>query len=374
MKNEMKRENRNESVRLSLRDGVERLAVRLLMNLPGPVQILLSGRKAVVHENNTLSPQLQLMLAMRARRKRKPLSEISLEQARRGLLRDSQVHAARPIAVGAVSDLQIPAAHGLITARHYSPAAAAGSGPVPLLVFFHGGGFALCDLETHDAPCRYLCQRMGMQILSVDYRLAPEFPFPAALEDAFTSWVWAEKNAMKLGVDPERISIGGDSAGANLAAVVCQLAAAEAQKLPLAQLLFYPVTDRTRHYASMDHFAEGFFLTRADIEYFKELYAPEAKVPDFRLFPLIAKSLSGQPPAVVVTAGFDPLRDEGEAFAEALGRAGVRTDLLRLPSMIHGFMNFMEISSECRDAMAKSADHFTALCTALGASNRSSNA
>jgi acetyl esterase len=237
--------------------------------------------------------------------------------------------------VAIVRDLTLPGAAGEVGARLYHP-----GGEPPLIVFFHGGGWVIGDLETHDGLCRSLADRADAAVLAVDYRLAPEHPFPAAVDDAMAAARWAAANAADLGADPTRVAVAGDSAGGNLAAIVAQELRGEVDLA--AQILLYPVVDCDFDRPSYKENAEGYFLTREAMEWFFGHY-----VPDFgsrahpKVSPLRNDDLSGLPPAVVVTAGFDPLRDEGDAYAEALADAGVEVRHLRYPDQIHGFVGFI---------------------------------
>jgi acetyl esterase len=227
-----------------------------------------------------------------------------------------------------------------------------------LLVFFHGGGFVFGDLDTHDGVCRLLCRHAGAHLLAVDYRLAPEHPFPAAVEDARGALSWAWAHAHELGADPARLGVAGDSAGGNLAAVVSQLAARDGGPAPVLQLLIYPATDSTRRRRSRELFGEGLFLTDANMSWFEASYLGSVGDPnghDPRASPLLASDLSGLAPALVVTAGLDPLRDEGEDYANALRAAGTPVALRRFPGFIHGFISAAGISRACRDAVIEVA-------------------
>ena len=209
-------------------------------------------------------------------------------------------------------------------------------GVVPTLVFFHGGGFVIGDIDSYDSQCRLLCRDGGVAVLSVEYRLAPEDPFPAAPEDAIAVTAWALDNADRLGGDPDRVAVGGDSAGGNLAANATQ-ALRDHQPVLAAQLLIYPVTDFTSERPSHEENGDGLFLTLDDMEWFRSLYVGDGPVDDPRVSPLLAEDLSGLPPAIVITAELDPLRDDGEAYAEALEEAGVPVTRRRFDSLIHGF-------------------------------------
>jgi acetyl esterase len=222
------------------------------------------------------------------------------------------------------------------------------------MVYLHGGGFVMGDLDTHDEACRILSRHGMMHVLSVGYRLAPEHPFPAALDDAWSAWQWACTHAARFGADGNRIAIGGDSAGGNLAAVTAQRIIASGERPPSAQLLLYPATDGHADVSrpSRELFGDGLFLTNADREAFTKAYIGGTTVAsdDPRVSPLRARDLAGQPPALVVTAGFDLLRDEGEAYADALRAAGNRVELRRYPSMSHGFFNLTGICRGAREA------------------------
>jgi acetyl esterase len=313
--------------------GLLRVAERLPPALLQPLSRAADG--AVVH------PEIALLLGLQRLLGTRQLSGANVNKARERMRRDARVHSGRPIPVGAVHELTYAGAAGPLRARHYVPR---GGERAPLLLFFHGGGFALGDLDTHDLPCRALCAQGNLHVLSVEYRLAPEAPFPAAVEDAYAAFRFARENAARLGADPARIAVGGDSAGGNLAAVATLLAKQRGEPLPALQLLIYPAVDSTRDSDSIAGFAEGLFLTRADIHWFREAYLRDVDRSDPRVSPLLAKDLSGLPPTIVLSAGFDPLRDEGEAYARALEAAGNRVVLRRFPQLIHGFINLGALS------------------------------
>jgi acetyl esterase len=340
---------------LTFLERLEHRVARTLMHLPPALLVRLSGRPQVVHEGLTLHPEVQFLLALRERMGAVALSALPPEQGRRLLRREALVHVGEPVEVGAVRELVLDTVHGPLKARHYAPVR--GSERRPLLVFLHGGGFVLGDLETHDAACRLLCRHAELHVLAVDYRLAPEHPFPAGLEDASAAFAWARAHAEELGADPARIAVGGDSAGGNLAAALSQLAVREGTPVPALQLLLYPALDRTVDRESMGHFAEGFFLTRADIAWFHDHYTGTvgADRSDPRISPLVCRELSGLPPALVITAGFDPLRDEGEAYAAALQAAGTPVTLRRFDGLVHGFANMVGVSQACRATVVEIA-------------------
>jgi acetyl esterase len=239
------------------------------------------------------------------------------------------------VACANVEDLSIPGPETPIPVRVYRPE---GTGPFPVIVFFHGGGWVIGSLDTHDGGCRVLANDVGAVVVSVDYRMAPEHRFPAAVDDCFAALRWAHEHAPELGGDPERVMVAGDSAGGNLAAVVAQLAR-DAGGPPLVfQLLVYPVTDHEFTSASMEDNAVGYFLTRDDMRWFYGHYLrSEADGDDPRVSPLRNPDLRGLPPAYVITAEYDPLRDQGIAYAEALRAAGNDVEAKTYPGMFHGF-------------------------------------
>jgi len=345
-------------------DRLGSLFMSALCALPERAQLLLSRRASIALDGNTLAPEIQLLIAVNERRGELVLT--TPEQLRKQQREAALLIAGRKTRVGSVRDLEIDGAVGKLRARHYAPERGEGA---PLLVFFHGGGFVFGDLDTHDSPCRVLCRHGGMHVLAVDYRLAPENPFPAPVEDARAALRWAQEHAAELGADPARVGVGGDSAGANLSAAVSLVAAQDGGPSPACQMLIYPAVDRTTKWPSIDLFAEGFFLTRASIAWFHRQYSGGASAggdSDPRLHPLVAESHVGVAPALVVTAGFDPLRDEGEAYAAALQAAGTVTVLRRFDSLIHGFFNLVGVSPICRDAVIEIAGMTRALF-AIGA-------
>jgi acetyl esterase/lipase len=333
---------------LSLR--AQQWAARTLDGLPPSMQVRLSGRAPVQVDGETLAPEVQLALAMLERRREPPPETLSPDEARRRRRRLSAVYAGKPTPVGAVADLDLDAG---LRARHYAPAEP--GDPHPLLVYYHGGGFTYGDLETHDGVCRILCRHAGAHVLAIDYRLAPEHPFPAAVEDARAALRWAFANAQALGADPQRVGVGGDSAGGNLAAVVSHLAARDGGPAPTLQLLIYPATDFSRRRRSRELFGEGFLLTNSEMDWFETNYlgAERTHARDPRASPLLADDLSGLAPAYVVTAAFDPLRDEGEEYAEALRVAGTPVTLRRFPGFIHAFIAGAGVSRNARDALVE---------------------
>lgn len=248
-----------------------------------------------------------------------------------------------------VAEVRSETIAGSIPVRVYSPSSAT---PVPTIVVFHGGGFVTGTLDSHDLVARRLSVDVGAVVVSVDYRLAPEHPFPAAVDDAEAAVRWVIAHLAEYGNDPSRVAVSGDSAGANLATVAAQLLAADGIQLA-AQQLVYPTTDAVGEYASADAYADGYFLRRADMNWFAEHYLgvsaddPRALelAADPRFSPLRVASLAGQPPAVIATAEFDPLRDQGDAYAAALSAAGVHVEHRQFTGLIHGFLGMSAISA-----------------------------
>ncbi|MCU1423193.1 MAG: Alpha/beta hydrolase fold-3 domain protein [Microbacteriaceae bacterium] len=325
----------------------EAAVLRGALGLPERVQRLLGGR-AVVRDGQTLAPDLQLMLRLQRITREVGAETLPLAGGRLAIRHHAVLTGGRQ-PIGATRDLPV----GDLRGRSYTPRDA--PAPGPLLVFFHGGGFMYGDLDSHDAACRFLAERSGVRVLAVDYRLAPEDPFPAAYDDAVAAYRWALANAASLGADPARIAVGGDSAGGNLAAGVGLAAAAEG--LPLAfQLLIYPTTDADRDTESLRMFGDGFYLTSAFMDLANASYVPAGMDGrDPRVSPLFAELPAGMAPALVVTAGFDPLRDEGEAYARRLADAGVEVELRRFCDQIHGFVNIVGVGRSSRAANAEIA-------------------
>jgi len=332
----------------TLRARAEAPALRGALRLPDRALRVLSGRR-VVSDGQTLDPEMQMVLRMRRLLKEPPVEQLPLPAGRMAMRRQCRL-AGGTQPIGSVRDLS---AAGL-PARLYTPtdpstdAAARG----PLLLFLHGGGFVYGDLDTHDAVCRFLAERSQVRVLAVDYRRAPEHPFPGPVDDAMAAYTWAREHAADLGVDAERIAVGGDSAGANLATVLCLRAREEGVPQPRLQLLLYPVTDFSQELASRFEYAEGFWLTKTFIDRCRAAYLPrDVDAADPVLSPLQAKDLDGLAPASVTTAGFDPLRDEGEAYARRLSDDGVEVQMTRQPGLLHGFANMVGASSAARAAM-----------------------
>ena len=259
--------------------------------------------------------------------------------------------------VALVCAASAPGPHGAIPLRIYRPmenkAGGSRDAVLPVLVFYHGGGWVIGDLDTHDTLCRELCNGSGACVVAVDYRLGPEHRFPAAVDDCVAATYWVQREAAALKIDPARIAVGGDSAGGNLAAVVA-IAARDAGDLPLVyQLLIYPATDARRNAPSHRANGEGYLLTRDSIAYFHDHYTGDATHDlDWRASPVLAPSLANLPPALVLTAGFDPLRDEGMQYAVRLTEAGNHAMYVCFERQIHGFITMGRVLDEANTAVA----------------------
>ena len=228
---------------------------------------------------------------------------------------------------------------GAIKYRRYRPLGVE-AGSLPTLIYYHGGGFVIGTIETHDSTCRRLANRSRCQVISIDYRLSPEHPFPAPIDDGIAAFRHVRDNAAALGADPARLAVGGDSAGGAMAAVVCQAMRDAREAGPAFQMLIYPATDSSQESGSRKSFAEGYFLSKGLMDWFWNAYVPAGTdLSDLRLSPLLAKDFTGLPPAFVLTAGYDPLRDEGRAYANRLIDAGVKTTYVNYPGTIHGFFS-----------------------------------
>jgi len=259
--------------------------------------------------------------------------------------------AAPALDVGSVHDQSIPGPAGAIPIRVYSPP---GRGPFPVLINFHGGGWVIGDLETADAVSREFCRRAGCVVVSVDYRLAPEHRFPAAVDDSYAATCWVAEHAAQFNGDPKRIAVGGESAGANLAAVVSHMARDRHGPAIAFQLLAYPVTAAKFDTASYQANADGYLLTRAGMEWFWDNYCPNvAERANPLATPLNAKNFAKLPAALILTAEYDPLRDEGEAYAAKLEAAGTTVECVRFDGLIHDFLAMSQQLSAVKPAMDK---------------------
>ena len=319
----------------------------LVLKAPGWLLLRFSGGAQQQRGHRKLLPAFQFICTI-IERVLPPIETLSASEMRKQ--QDDSPLDFDPLPRNAprTKDHAVPVEGGEIRVREYVPNGAAGA--LPTLVYFHGGGWVIGNIESHNAFCSRLTGISRCRVFSVDYRLAPEFRFPVPLQDCEAAFDWVRSNAEQLGVDPARIAAGGDSAGGNLTAALCISRKAAGKTLPCFQLLIYPCTDFAFTTPSFDECGSGFFLTRAMMEWFRGHYLPSED--DWKnplASPLLAEDLSKHPPAVVVTAGFDPLRDEGEAYAGRLEASGVEVTRRSYDAFIHGFAN-MGLVPEARAA------------------------
>jgi acetyl esterase len=301
-----------------------------------------------------LDPQIRAILEQAEDAGGPPLESLSPAEARQAAIDGLAAYRGDPEEVESVEDRAIPGPDGEIRIRIYTPC---GPSPHPALTYFHGGGWVVCDLDTHDVICRAIARRAQAVVVSVDYRLAPEHKFPAAVVDCYTATCWVHGNAASLGVDPRRLAVGGDSAGGNLAAVVSLRSRDEAGPPIALQAMVYPVTDLSSFETeSYREFADGYYLTRSEMAWFRDHYLGRPE--DARCVhasPLLATDLRGLPPALIITAECDPLRDEAEAYARRLEEAGVRVRCTRYKGMVHPFFSLLGAVSQAHEAVAELA-------------------
>jgi acetyl esterase len=291
-----------------------------------------------------LDPQARALIDLMQERQVPPVYTLSPTEARRLYLERRGFTQPEAPAVAEIRDLR---GEDGVAMRLYRPA----SGRLPLLIYFHGGGWTIGDIETHDVLCRQLANGSGCAVLSVDYRMGPECRFPAAVDDCIAATRFARREAAALGIDADRVAVGGDSAGGNLAAVVA-IALRDAGEALAFQLLIYPATDMRAVAPSHRHNGQGYLLTAESIAYYRGNYIEdEASWSDWRASPLLAADLSGLPPALVLTAGFDPLRDEGRQYADALSAAGNRVQYVCFERQIHGFITMARVIAEADSAV-----------------------
>lgn len=339
---------------IPIRVRIQAAGVRAAYALPKALRRAIAG-PPIRRDGRQLAPEAQLLLRLQRLSGTHLVRPGGVVDSREAMDLGRHLVGGPPIGRVLVRDLEIPLEGRSLPATLYTPAGLAQ--PSGLLVYFHGGGWVLGTRASHDNTARFLALRAGVRVLSVEYRLAPEHVFPAAVDDAVGAFDFACANAADLGADPARVAVGGDSAGGNLAAVTAQVTTARGGPGPVFQLLLYPATDASRHWPSRDLFGEGFFLTGADMDWFADHYAPAGvDRGDPRLSPLLADDLGGLPPAYLATAGFDPLRDEGDAYASRLAEAGVTVTHSRHPDLIHGYATLLGVGHRFREATAEAAD------------------
>jgi acetyl esterase len=323
---------------MGLRSRFDRAVVHTFLALPKPLLRRLVGAPVRAPEGYELDLQSQTQIWLMRLSRQPQIHEGGVESGRRTTERLGPLLGTRGVLDVLTVDRTVPSAEGSRPVRVYTPAGARGAAAAGL-VWFHGGGWVVGSIESYDRVCREIASRSGVVVVSADYRLAPEHPFPAARDDALATTRWVLENAASFGMHPAAVGVGGDSAGGNLAALVAQ-ELRRASLRPAFQLLIYPATDLTRSLPSHRYFAEGFMLPEPSITWFLQNYLPDPELArDPRASPLLASDLSGLPPALVVTAGFDPLRDEGRAYADRLRDAGVKVEYVCSEGSMHGFIN-----------------------------------
>jgi len=321
---------------MGIQQSIEKFTLRNVIRLPKKAKDLLLGKEGVNIAGRKLDRQLEMLAYLS--NKRPGIEALEPDEARTVFANSSSYLDHPAIDSLKIRDRVITYDHRAIPVRTYAPEKPSLSRA--LVIYFHGGGWVVGDRDTHDRFCQLMCDQLGEMVLSVDYQLAPEHTFPAAVDDAFGAYQWALEHHEDLEIDPSKVIVAGDSAGGNLAAVVSLMARDKQITPPWQQVLIYPVTDLRQNTESVERFGSGFVLTAALMNWFIDHYCPQQ---EDRLnplaSPLLAESLDNLPPAIISLAGFDPLHDEGEAYADKLKAAGVPVTLLKHNSMLHGYIN-----------------------------------
>jgi acetyl esterase len=335
---------------------LERAVLPPLLRLPRSLLVRLAGGERVERDGLLLDEQVQFLLHSAARLGVQPMSAYSVPRAREEMLRSCLALAPARVPMADVSLRAFRGPRGPIRARLYRPRALRGQSAAPALVYLHGGGWVVGGLDDYDAVCRALAEQAGCVVISVDYRLAPEHRFPAAVDDALAAFREVHARSEELGIDPRRLAVGGDSAGGNLSAVLCQQQREVGGPMPRFQLLVYPATDLAGFTRSRQLFGHGYFLEESTIQWFLDHYlADREQALDVRASPLRARDFSALPPALLLVAGFDPLRDEGLAYADALRAAGVTVEVRHDTAMFHGYFCASGGLAIAQDALAHAA-------------------
>ena len=323
--------------------------LNLMMMLPESFRMRMIGDRTIERDGRTMSPAMQMILyILEKRRITKDIENIGAQKIRDFYDTTAGLLQKRPPRMKTV-DHQIDLGDDQMRIREYIPKNFKENDHS--MLYFHGGGFSIGSIRTHDPVCKFLSEMLGWKIFSVEYRLAPEHRFPIPLEDCDKSMDWLIENADQFEIDINKIAVGGDSAGGNLAACLCIKRIEEGKIQPERQILFYPAVDTGGEYESIKTFTDGYFLlTKELLEWFGNNYLDESDHTNIYAAPMNYDKLGMVPPALIITAGFDPLRDEGKAYAEILQKNGVKVDYKEYPSLIHGFLNFT-IAPECMRAM-----------------------
>lgn len=328
---------------------LKRTLVTHTLKLPRRLLQAVSGGQTTI-DGNELDAQVQLMLALASRIAAPRAYQVPIEVARKNFEAEVPIVDVPIRSNVATEDRSITGPLGPIPIRIYRPRGL--MQPAPTIVYYHGGGWVVGSIKSHDPMCRLLAEEAGAVVVSVEYRLAPEHKFPAAYDDGYAALRWAQENPALLGGDPQKIAVAGDSAGGNLSAVLCQRARDEGAALPSMQLLIYPSTDTTGAMPSRKTFAAGYLLEKTSLDWFKAQYLPQGfDERDPRVSPLFAKAHDHLPKALILTAGYDPLRDEGKAYADALKAAGIEVQYRCHTSQIHGFWNMGGVITEAHRAV-----------------------
>lgn len=316
---------------------------------------LVSGWRECLPEGRIMDPKAQIVGTL-IRSIRPPDLIPTPEESREQLRRTVDLMGGPVPAVARREDREIPGPAGPMRCRVYDTVATGEARPV--LLFLHGGGWVQGDLETHDGPCARIAEWSGAMVLALDYRLAPEHKFPAALEDSIAAHGWLREHGASIGADPARVAVAGDSAGGNLAAALCQHCVREGLPVPLFQVLVYPATDLAWESQSCRDMRDAYVLPRSRLDWYAEQYVDSPdQVRDPRVSPLRAESLAGQPPALVITCGFDPLREEGRLYAERLARSGASVTYHEYPGQIHAFFSLARVIPESLQCQREIADY-----------------
>jgi acetyl esterase len=328
----------------------ERFAARVVGSLPEPVRRRIVGGALPRREGVDVDSRIAALTAMATRRGRTFDPSVTVEQLRRSYARLNRICGIRESRPVVTRELNVPTGDGPISARLYRPSGAATEAALPLLVFFHGGGFVIGDVPSYDGLARFFAVEGNMAIVSVEYRLAPEYPYPRGYEDGVAAYAWVVQNAAELGADAARVAVGGDSAGGSIATMISSVASSRALPRPAYQFLIYPGLDYAGTFPSRSMSGDGLPFTPATISWFAR-YNPVTEDRSPFVSPLVAPNPEQQPPTYLLAAGFDPLVDEGKAFAERLRGAGVDVSYDLRPNLTHAFVNLAGVVPAARDAL-----------------------